>query len=191
MVILPIINKGKIFNVEIKLKDAKKLRTGIKYKDISESEVLVNGKTLSDSNVYNEDTTLDFIRFNFLHTNYIDTYLVTTKNSFVTPFYDVYEIKKPPKFVNRALDNLYNKVLINIRKEIPDKRNNGYYVSLDDLGFNKYLTRDKLDQLKSIVTSVSNTDNWPVLFKQAGIADLVDTIDFLNVFLLISKSKFI
>ena len=76
MVILPIINKGKIFNVEIKLKDAKKIRTGIKYKDVSESEVLVNGKVLSESKVYNEDTTLDFIRFNFLHSSYIDTYLV-------------------------------------------------------------------------------------------------------------------
>ena len=182
MVILPIINKGKIFNVEIKLKDAKKIITGIKYKDVSESEVLVNGKVLSESKVYNEDTTLDFIRFNFLHSSYIDTYLVTTKNGLDSSFYDVYEIKKPPKFVNSALDNLYNKVLINMRKEVPNKKNNGYYVSLDDLGFNKYLTSEKIEQLKSIVTSVSNTDNWPILFKQAGIADLVDTIDFLNIF---------
>ena len=182
MVVLPIINRGKIFNVEIKLKDAKKIRKGIKYTNVSESEVLVNGKTLSDSKVYNEDTCLDFIRFNFLHTNYNNSYLVTTRNSNDSSFYDVYEIKKPPKYVNDALDRLYNKVLINMRKEVPDKKNNGYYVSLDDLGFNKYLTDDKIEQLKSIVTSVSNTDNWPILFKQAGIADLADTIDFLNVF---------
>ena len=34
MVILPIINRGKIFNVEIKLKDAKKIRKGIKYTNV-------------------------------------------------------------------------------------------------------------------------------------------------------------
>ena len=63
-----------------------------------------------------------------------------------------------------------------------DKNRKGYYVSLDQLGFNEYLTDDKIDKLKSIVASVRNTESWPVLFEQAGITDVISTIGFLNQF---------
>ena len=69
-----------------------------------------------------------------------------------------------------------------MRKEIPNKINNGHYISLSRIGFDEFLTDEKIEKLKSIVTSVRNTESWPVLFEQAGITDIVSTIDFLNYF---------
>ena len=43
MLILPIVNRNRVLNVEVKLKNAGKIRTGVRFADASESEVIVNG----------------------------------------------------------------------------------------------------------------------------------------------------
>ena len=179
MLILPIVNNGKVFNVQVSLRNAKKTQKNTTLEAIKESEVIVNGKKFSDSS-FNDDQIVDFIRYNSL--NVARDYMVTTRDRQDSKYYDVYEVAMPPSKVNNNLDNLYLKAITDMRKEIPDSRNNGKYISLDRLGFNEYLTDEKLDRMKSIVTSVSNTESWPILFEQAGVADMASTINFLNIF---------
>ena len=179
MLILPIVNQGKVFNVQISLKNARKVQSKTRFQDAKESEVIVNGKKFSDSS-FNNDQVVDFIRFNSLNTP--RNYLVTTRNFQDQEYYDLYEVGLPPSKVNDSLDSLYLNAITDMRKEVPNKNRKGYYVSLDQLGFNEYLTDDKIDKLKSIVASVRNTESWPVLFEQAGITDVISTIGFLNQF---------
>lgn len=179
MLILPIVNKNRILNVEVKLKDAEKIRSGVKFDDANESEIIVNGKKLSES-IYNDDNAVvDFIRNNSLI--YRRNYLVTTREEASSSFYDVYEVSQPPKRVNAPLDNLYASVVTDMRKEIPSVRR-GRYLSFEKLGFDKYLTDEKIARLQRIVKENRDTSKWPSLFEEEGVADLSQTLEFINTF---------
>ena len=47
MLILPIVNKRRVMNVQIKLKDASKVRKGVCYDDAGESDIIVNREKFS------------------------------------------------------------------------------------------------------------------------------------------------
>ena len=49
MLILPIVNKNRVMNVSIRLKDAVKVRRGVCYDDASQSEIIVNREKFSES----------------------------------------------------------------------------------------------------------------------------------------------
>ena len=65
MLVLPIVNVDRILHVEVKLKSANKIKSGIRFSDASESEIIVNGKLFSES-LYKDDKSrravVDFIR---------------------------------------------------------------------------------------------------------------------------------
>ena len=125
MLILPIVNQGKVFNVQISLKNARKVQSKTRFQDAKESEVIVNGKKFSDSS-FNNDQVVDFIRFNSLNTP--RNYLVTTRNFQDQEYYDLYEVGLPPSKVNDSLDSLYLNAITDMRKEVPNKNRKGYYV---------------------------------------------------------------
>ena len=183
MLILPIVNRKRVVNVEIKLKDASKIRKKVNFENGNESEIIVNREKFSDStfkNIKEDNAPTDFIRSkSILHPR---KFLVTTKQENDSNLYDVYEISQPPKKVNESLDKLYGKVITDLRKEIPGVKNRGRYVSFKQLGFDKFLTDDKIADLQKIVKNERDTSRWPKLFKEAGISDLSDTVDFINTF---------
>lgn len=182
MLILPIVNRNRILNVEVRLKAADKIRTGVKFSDASESEVIVNGKRLSESSYRNDRSdaaALEFIRTNSLR--YRRNYLITTRQEANSSAYDVYEVEQPPKKVNDALDSLYVSAITDMRKEIPGNKR-GRYLSLDKLGIGDSLTDEKIQTLQDIVRTVRDTSEWPGLFEKAGVADLVDTVEFVKHF---------
>ena len=49
MVILPIVHKNHILNVEIRLKNVEKVRSGVKYDDALESDIIINSNKFSES----------------------------------------------------------------------------------------------------------------------------------------------
>lgn len=182
MLILPIVNRNRILNVEVKLKSADKIRTGVKFSDAPESEVIVNGKRFSDSS-YKDDRSdgaaLEFIRTNSVR--FKRNYLITTRQENSSSAYDVYEVSQPPRRVNDGLDNLYTSVITDMRKEIPGIKR-GRYLSFEKLGVGDHLTDDKIQRLQDIVRTVRDTSEWPLIFEREGIADLVDTLEFINHF---------
>ena len=56
------------------------------------------------------------------------------------------------------------------------------YLSFEKLGMNQYLTEEKIARLQQIIKTEQDRSRWPRLFEQAGIADLPQTIEFLNHF---------
>ena len=182
MLILPIVNKNRILNVQITLRNAEKVRSRVRMEDAKSSDIIVNGKKLSES-IYNNSTnyndTVAFVRSNSLL--YPRNYLVTTKGAHDSSYYDVYEVAPPPKKVSEELDNLYGRVLTDMRKETPGT-NNGKYLSFESIGLGDKLTDEKIMKLQKIVREVRDTSKWPRLFEQEGIADLTDTINFIQNF---------
>ena len=49
MLILPIVNKNRVMNVEIKIKNASKIKTGVYSDDVGESDIIVNREKFSNS----------------------------------------------------------------------------------------------------------------------------------------------
>ena len=182
MLILPIVNRNRVMNVHISLKDAEKIRKGISFEDADECDIIVNREKFSESILSNSkdvNAAVDFIRGkSILHPR---NYLITTKEEADSTLYDVYEVAQPPRKVNDELDKLYSSVITDMRKEIPGSRR-GRYVSFEKLGIDKHLTDEKIERLKEIVNNVKDESQWNQLFENAGILDLKETVDFLSIF---------
>lgn len=183
MLVLPIVNRDRILNVCITLKDAVKIRVGVHFSDSKESEVVVNGKKISES-VYGSskdiNALLDFVRSNSLTSK--KNFLITTREESESSLYDVYEVAQPPKRINDSLDNLYSMALIDMQKEIPNIKK-GKYVSFEKLGFGEYITDERVSKFKEVVDNSSSVDKSIIkLFDEAGVMDLYETLDFFNNF---------
>lgn len=182
MLVLPIVNRGRIMHVKISLKDAEKIHNSVILEGTKESDVIVNQQPFSESSYLHDkedSSVVNFIRNTSLISH--NDFLVTTREESESNRYDVYQVKQPPKFINTALDNLYASAITDMRKEIPNVKK-GRYVSFEKLGLGDHLTDEKLSRLQQIVRTERNTSRWPQLFEQAGIADIPRTLEFLNHF---------
>jgi hypothetical protein len=194
MLILPILNKDKIFNAKLSLKSVTlENNATLLFEKVGESDVMVNSKKLSESKM-DKNNVVEFIRFNSI--NYPRDFFVNSKNkqfdkkkfdeigNRVTSdnTFNTYRVKPIPSRVNVYLDRLLNESFIDLMNVVPNKINNGRYVSLKRLGFDEFVNDEKIARLKSIVSSVSDTSKLPSLFRSAGVEDLVDLVSFFDIF---------
>lgn len=192
MLILPVVNNHYVMNVQIKLKNMRKVRQGVCFEDAIESDIIVNSEKFSNSTVFDSkdrNSSVDFIRSKSIL--YPRNFLVTTKSESDSKYYDVYEVGQPPKKVNDSLDDLYDKAVTDLRQEIPNADDRGRYISFEDLGIGDNITNEKLSKLQRIVSENRDNNLWPKLFKEAGIEDLEETVNFMKNFdcTVISDSK--
>lgn len=183
MLVVPIVSHHNFYDVELKLKKAKKIKTNFFGQEDNESDIIVNGQNFSNSTFKNsveDNAPTDFIRSKSIL--YPRNFLVTTKQTPDSKSYDIYEVEQPPRKVNKCLDKLYGKAITDLRKEIPGVKNRGRYVSLDKLGMNEYLTEEKIDKLQEIVAEEKDQSKWPELFEKEGIADVSSTLEFIKNF---------
>lgn len=183
MLILPIVNRNRVMNVEIRLRNARKIKTDVFYRDANESDIIVNREKFSNSTFKNsreENAPTDFIRAKSIL--YPRNFLVTTKQKNDSKNYDVYEVSQPPRKVNDCLDRLYGKAITDLRKEIPGVKNRGRYISFEKLGMNEYLTDEKIAKLQRVVKEERDQSKWPEMFEREGIADIGNTLDFISNF---------
>lgn len=182
MLVLPIVNRGRIMHVKISLKDAEKIHNSVILEGTKESDVIVNRQLFSESSYLHDkedSSVVNFIRNTSLISH--NDFLVTTREESESNRYDVYKVKQPPQFINSALDNLYASIITDMRKEIPNLKR-GRYLSFEKLGLGRYLTDEKLSRLQQIIRTERNSSKWPQLFEKAGIADIPRTLEFLNHF---------
>ena len=183
MLVLPIVNHGRIMHVKISLKDAEKIYNSVILEGTKESDVIVNQQLFSESSYLDDkenNSVVKFIRNTSLVSR--NDFLVTTREEAESNRYDVYRVKQPPKIINLSLDNLYARVITDMRKEIPNNNVKPHYVSFEKLGFNEALTDEKIARLQQIVQEEKDRSRWPRLFEQAGIADIPYMLEFLNHF---------
>lgn len=182
MLVLPIVNRRRVMNVQIRLKDAAKVRQGVMFDDARGSDIIVNREKFSESSFVDSrdiNAPIDFIRSkSLLHPR---NFLVTTKEENDSPYYDVYEVPQPPKKVNDSLDKLYSKAITDMRKEIPGKVNRGRYISFEDLGIDENLSDERIARLQSVMRNNDGEDLGKKL-SDAGLTDLDETVQFFKSF---------
>lgn len=189
MLIMPILNTSKdgisrIYNVEVRLKSALKVKKNTNLKGFEEADVIVNGSSFKNSvfNTKNQENNVvvNFIRNKNYRTNKKD-FLVTTRHNSNSSLYDLYSIEIPPRKVTTGLDNLYGKVIVDMQKEIPDIER-GRYLSLDEVGVGEHLTEERLAKLKYITETAKDDKDFEYLILSNGMGDLKSTIDFIRMF---------
>lgn len=189
MVVMPILNTNKnnvtrIYNVEVKLKNANMVRESVRLKNIKESDIIIGGLSFNDS-IYNVKNKEDNAVVNFIRNTNLrchkEEFLVTTRTHSDSNLYDLYSIEIPPKKITSGLDNLLGKILLDIQKKIPDRKR-GRYISLRRLGVDDHITNEKLEKLQYIVKNSRDKSRWKYLFFTNGISNLKDTLDFLQLF---------
>ena len=182
MLVLPIVNRRRVMNVQIRLKNATKVRQGVMFDDAKGSDIIVNREKFSDSSFGESrdiNAPIDFIRSrSLLHPR---NFLVTTKEESDSSYYDVYEVPQPPKKVNDSLDKLYSKAITDMRKEIPGKVNRGRYISFEDLGIDENLGDERIAKLQSVMRNNDGEDLGKKL-NDAGLTDLDETVQFFKNF---------
>lgn len=180
MLVLPIVNKKRVMNVEIKLKNASKIRTGVRY-DNDSSDIIVNRERFSASSFNSskdKNAPIDFIRSKSLL--YPRRFLVTTKKEDESHTFDVYEVGQPPSKVTDGLDTLYSKAILDMKNEIPKQDQRGRYVSLEDLGFLEVLGDERISRLQSLIKN--GRGDLGRRLQEAGLTDMVELIDYFNNF---------
>ena len=84
MLVLPIVNRNRVMNVKISLKDAQKIHSGVILENIKESDVIVNQHNFLDSSYKadsEDNSVVNFIRNTSLISR--NDFLVTTKHKYV------------------------------------------------------------------------------------------------------------
>lgn len=186
---MPILNTSKdgisrIYNVEVRLKSAVKVKKDTNLKGFEEADVIVNGSSFKNSifNTKNQENNVvvNFIRNKNYRSDKKD-FLVTTRKHSNSSLYDLYSIEVPPRKVTTGLDNLYGKVIVDMQKEIPDIER-GRYLSLDDIGVGEHLNAERLAKLKYISETANNDKEFEYLILSNSMGDLKSTIDFIRLF---------
>lgn len=187
MLVLPIVNKGRVMNAELKIIGASKIREDVCYSDIGPGDIMSNRIKFSESSFKkseNDNAPLEFVLYSSLNRKR-RFFLVTTEKRTDSNTYDVYEVPQPPEVVNNkntnGFEKLFSKKIIDMQKEIPDSPKRGRYVSFEDLGMNEVLSDDKIAKLQRIVKEYPKSE-WPKLFEEAGIMGITKAIEFIKCF---------
>lgn len=190
MLVMPILinaNKqshAKICNVEVKLKNATKVKKGTTLKGYGESDIIVNGSAFNHS-VYDiankkPNVVVNFIRNSNMRSDK-KSFLISTRTSSDSPLFDLYSVEFPLRKVSIGLDNLLGSTILDMQKEIPNITY-GRDIDLKQLGVDANITDEKLNKLRYIVENVEDKTKWEYLFAANGIGDLKSTLDFMNLF---------
>ena len=190
MLVMPILVKSsqdesinKIYNVKVTLDKnlADKDKNITFLKGIGESDILLNGSTFSSTKYIDDvESIIRFIRnYNYqLNTSH---FLVTTKYNNDSNTYDVYKVANIPRKVSSGLDNLYGECVKDLKDETPEHIT-PKYLDLKAIDFDRHITEDKLEVLKSVMGSNQPMDRKMRLMQLNGVSSLYNTIEYMNNF---------
>lgn len=188
MIVLPILNRGRVLNVKVELKNVNKIAKGINTFNIASSDIVINNNRYSES-FHSKDiatckSVMNFIRSNSKASR--SSILVSTKaDEFGN--YDIYEIKLSDEKVSDGIDNLIGTLILDLKNEKSNQK--GRYLDLFKLGVFDLITEDKLNSLEYAkdnmerlnISKYIDDNNLRSLFK------LVNCMDDFN-FTVIKKS---
>lgn len=192
MLIMPIKNEGRILNVAISLVSARKIGTSSSFLESGPSNVIINKRFFSESSYYNKKNDASVV-VDFIHNNNIavnsSSFYVTTKFDSNNSSYDVYEVDVPNHKLGVGLNSLFGECVMDLCCEGPDIEK-GRNISLSRLGISNHITDERLEKLEYLANNLGkiNTLNY---IKENDLQDLIDTIEFLDLFdcTVISKSS--
>lgn len=181
MEIVPIVNRGRILNVRIRLKSCKKIKEKVKIDDIHANDIIVNNVAFSTSHYQMENAQaiaiMKFIRNHSMMRK--NSFLVSTKEEDHSNLYDLYEIDYPFDKITNGLDELFGSMILDLKNGIPD-RDKGRYIDFEKMGITNHITDEKLERLSFIANHVS--EHYQDSIIENDLEDLIDTLKFLDLF---------
>ena len=180
MLVVPIINRDRIMNVEIKLKNATKLdRKNITLKEgVSKSNIISHNSDYNTSSYnINDDASLitEYIRNSGIL--YKKNYVIVTKEEAESTEFDSFEVKYPRLRVNENIDKLYGELVKDLKNSMPDNIK-GHYIDFSKLGITKNITKEKLKTLKDIADH-SDPKDYKREIEENDLDDLIIELEFL------------
>ena len=174
MIVLPIVNRGRILNVEVTLKDVSKVGSKTADFNINSSDIIIHNKKYNDSfysqNVATPKSVMSFLRENGKIGK--SNILVTTKSD-EKGLFDIYDVKYPSDKVSDGLDNLIGTLLLDLKNESSSQK--GRYLDLYKLGVFDIITDERLTHLEFLSKNMN----------QINIAKYVEENDLRCLFKLI------
>lgn len=179
MLVLPIVNRDRILNVEIKLKDLEK---------IDNSDLMLPNNIYTPNGDFNSSNynkkgldsyyVTEFLRNSYAISKIKKDFYITTKEEGNSTNYNTYEVSFPKLTVNKQLDSLYGEALLDVKNSVPDSIK-GHYIDLSKYGITSAITEEKLEKLRNIMKS---SENCTRRIEEEGLTDLVLTLEFLKLF---------
>ncbi len=182
MIIMPILDKDKIYNVEIKLKDYFEDQNLGVFEKHYESDLIVNGQNYNDSSYNAKNANLNSL-VNFIRNNTIymrSSYVLTSRRNEQGKMY-TYRIPAPPRKVTEGLDCLYGNIIQDMKKSIPQNEK-GRILSLKKLGVTDHIMEKDLKLVRKSTESSYITDKNDPRLKEKELYLLFATIEFLDLF---------
>lgn len=180
MLVMPLLYKGKIYNMEVRLKNVYEVEEKSIFEYPYESDVIVNGRSYNHSEYYvsnaSHDSIVRFIRNHFVPSS--SSFLLTSRKN-NEGHMKTFQIQAPLSHVTDGLDMLYGSVLLDMKKQIPD-RYKDRNISLKRLGVASHITEEKLKVLRKVVSSNSSFSTNKE--KDEILHNFLDTFHFLNQF---------
>ncbi len=181
MLILPIINRNRIFNVEVRLKTAKKCNDYKFKSEFGPNNIYSFNKDFNSSSYNTKDSLsssiTDFIRNSDIL--YKRRFYVTSREN-SDNFFDTYTVEYPKIKVNKGLDNLYGEAVNDLRNSVPGSFK-GHYVDFAKLGITSHITPERLNTLDSIAKN-EKPSNYQNAIYENDLEDLLETLNFLSLF---------
>lgn len=189
MIVLPIVNRGRILNVEVTLKDVSKVGSKTSGFNINSSDIMIHNKKYNDS-FYNKNIATPKTVMNFLRENGKigkSNVLVTTKAD-DKGLFDIYDIKYPSDKVSDGFDNLIGTLLLDLKNESINKK--GRYLDLYKLGVFDLITDERLTHLEYLSQNMNqlNISKYIEEHDLRGLFKLIQAMDMFE-FTVISKSS--
>lgn len=188
MIVLPIVNRGRILNVEVTLKDVSKVGSKTTDFNINSSDIIIHNKKYNDSfhskNVATPKSVMGFLRENGKIGK--SNILVTTKSD-EKGLFDIYDVKYPKDKVSDGLDNLIGTLILDLKNESASQK--GRYLDLYKLGVFDIITDDRLSDLEFLSKNMGkiNIAKYVEEHDLRCLFKLIQAMDMFN-FKVINKS---
>ena len=149
MLVLPIINRNRILNVEVNLKNAVKVSDEFYTKDIRPSDIVVNGNSyyeylnLKHLTTSTTSSVMEFVRLS--SKSGTKSILVSTKTDDNNK-YDVYRITKITDKISDGFDSLIGTLILDLKNRTPNQKNR--YLDLKKLQVFDIISESSLEKIE-------------------------------------------
>jgi hypothetical protein len=149
MLVLPIINRNRILNVEVNLKNAVKVSDEFYTKDIRPSDIVVNGNSyyeylnLKHLTTSTTSSVMEFVRLS--SKSGTKSILVSTKTDDNNK-YDVYRITKITDKISDGFDSLIGTLILDLKNRTPSQKNR--YLDLKKLQVFDIISESSLEKIE-------------------------------------------
>lgn len=180
MLTLPIVNRNRVFNIAVSLKNAAKVGTVKTDYNIGPSDILIHNNKYSESyqsrNTSTPKSVMEFIRSNAKigKSNILISSKVHSDGT-----YNIYTLDFPKDKVTDGLDNLLGALILDLKNE--SDVNKGRYLDFKKIGVFDCISENNLDKISYLAQNMSYI-NITKYIEENNLRPLFSVLEIMNDF---------